>query len=50
MAIPPLTERTVRGAVSGAASGAPSYGGRKAVGLGRDVRKTTLQEVRGPKS
>jgi len=26
MAIPPLTDRTVRGAVSGAASGAPSYG------------------------
>ena len=50
MAIPPLTERTVRGAVSGAASGAPSYGGRKAVGLGRDVKKTTLQAVKGPKS
>ena len=50
MSIPPLTDRTVRGAVSGAASGAPSYGGRKPVGLGRDVKKTTLQAVKGPKS
>ncbi|WP_373004555.1 cobaltochelatase subunit CobT [Hyphomonas sp.] len=49
MAIPPLTERTVRGAVSGAASGAPSYGGRK-TGLGRDVKTTSLQAVKGPKS
>ena len=48
MAIPPLTERTVRGAVSGSASGAPSYGGRK-VDLGRDVKTTTLQAVKGPK-
>lgn len=48
MAIPPLTEKTVRGAVSGAASGAPSYGGGK-VGVGRSVRKTTLQEVKGAK-
>ena len=48
MAIPPLTERTVRGAVSGATSGAPSYGGRK-VDLGRDVKTTTLQAVKGPK-
>ncbi|MEQ9436587.1 cobaltochelatase subunit CobT [Hyphomonas sp.] len=46
MSIPPLTDRTVRGA----ASGAPSYGGRKSVGLGRDVKKTTLQAVKGPKS
>tara|TARA_R110002072_G_scaffold97287_6_gene213944 strand:+ start:2667 stop:4661 length:1995 start_codon:yes stop_codon:yes gene_type:complete len=50
MSIPPLTDRTVRGAVSGAASGAPSYGSRKPVGLGRDVKKTTLQAVKGPKS
>tara|TARA_R110002020_G_scaffold83397_1_gene206685 strand:- start:97720 stop:99714 length:1995 start_codon:yes stop_codon:yes gene_type:complete len=48
MSIPPLTERTVRGAVSGAASGAPSYGGRK-VDLGRAVKTTTLQAVKGPK-
>jgi cobaltochelatase CobT len=48
MAIPPLTDRTVRGAVSGAASGAPSYGGRK-VDLGRAVKTTTLQAVKGPK-
>jgi cobaltochelatase CobT len=46
MAIPPLTERTTRGAVSGAASGAPSYG--KKVGLGRDVKTTTLQAVKPP--
>ncbi len=44
MAVPPLTERTVRGAVSGAASGAPRYG-RKA-GAGRDVKTTTLQGVK----
>ena len=50
MSIPPLTDRTVRGAVSGATSGAPSYGSRKPVGLGRDVKKTTLQAVKGPKS
>ena len=50
MSIPPLTDRTVRGAVSGVASGAPSYGGRKSVGLGRDVKKTTLQAVKGPKT
>ena len=50
MAIPPLTDRTVRGggsAVSGATSGAPSYG--KKVDLGRAVKKTSLQEVKGPK-
>ena len=46
MAIPPLTERTTRGAVSGAASGAPSYG--KKVALGRDVKTTTLQAVKPP--
>ncbi len=45
MAIPPLTERTVRGAVSGASAGAPTYGGRK-VALGRDVKTTTLQAVK----
>ena len=48
MAVPPLTEKTTRGAVSGAKSGAPSYGGGK-VDLGRSVRKTTLQEVKGPR-
>ncbi|MEP0316399.1 MAG: cobaltochelatase subunit CobT [Hyphomonas sp.] len=49
MAIPPLTNRTVRGgsAVSGATSGAPSYG--KKVDLGRAVKSTTLQEVKGAK-
>ena len=50
MAIPPLTDRTVRGggsAVSGAMSGAPSYG--KKVDLGRAVKKTSLQEVKGAK-
>ena len=50
MAIPPLTDRTVRGggsAVSGATSGAPSYG--KKVDLGRAVKKTSLQEVKGVK-
>jgi cobaltochelatase CobT len=49
MAIPPLTNRTVRGssAVSGATSGAPSYG--KKVDLGRAVKATTLTEVKGPK-
>jgi cobaltochelatase CobT len=46
MAIPPLTERTTRGAVSGAASGAPSYG--KKTTLGRDVKTTTLQAVKPP--
>ncbi|MFN7180473.1 cobaltochelatase subunit CobT [Hyphomonas sp.] len=48
MSIPPLTERTVRGAVSGAASGAPSYG--KKVALGRDVKTTTVQAVKPKKS
>ena len=50
MAIPPLTEKTVRGAgaVSGATSGAPSYGGRK-VDLGRAVKQTSLQAVKGAK-
>jgi cobaltochelatase CobT len=46
MAIPPLTERTTRGAVSGAASGAPSYG--KKTTLNRDVKTTTLQAVKPP--
>ena len=51
MAIPPLTEKTVRGgsAVSGATSGAPSYGRGKKVDIGRAVKTTSLQEVRGPK-
>ncbi|MFN7056244.1 cobaltochelatase subunit CobT [Hyphomonas sp.] len=44
MAIPPLTDRTVRGAVSGSASGAPSYG--RKVTTGRDVKTTTLQAVK----
>ncbi|MFN4225420.1 MAG: cobaltochelatase subunit CobT [Hyphomonas sp.] len=42
MAIPPLTERTVRGAVSGAASGAPSYG-KKA---GPAIKTAALQSVK----
>jgi cobaltochelatase CobT len=46
MAIPPLTERVTRPAVSGAGAGAPSYG--KKVGLGRDVKTTTLQAVKPP--
>ncbi|MEM7661173.1 MAG: cobaltochelatase subunit CobT [Pseudomonadota bacterium] len=48
MAVPPLTDKTTRGAVSGAEAGAPSYGGGK-VDLGRTVRKTTLQAVKGPR-
>lgn len=48
MAIPPKTEVTTQGAVSGAGSGAPSYGGAK-VDLGRSVRTTSLQEVKGAK-
>ena len=48
MAVPPLTRETFRGAVSGAGAGAPSYGGGK-VDLGRAVRKTSLQEVKGVK-
>ncbi|MDP1554072.1 MAG: cobaltochelatase subunit CobT, partial [Hyphomonas sp.] len=47
MAIPPLTERTTRGTVSGAAAGAPRYG--KKVGTGRDVKTTTLQAVKPKK-
>ena len=48
MAVPPLTEKMTRGsAVSGAAAGAPRYGSK--VDLGRAVRKTTLQEVKGPR-
>jgi len=42
MAIPPLTERTVRGA----SAGAPSYG--KKTAPARDVKTTTLQSVRPP--
>ena len=50
MAIPPLTERTVRpGAVSGAASGAPSYGKGRKVDIGRAVKTTSFQEVKGAK-
>ena len=41
---PPATEET-GGAISGAGAGAPVYGGGK-VGTGRDVRKTSLQEVK----
>lgn len=43
---PPATEETGSGAISGAGAGAPVYGGGK-VGTGRDVRKTSLQEVKG---
>jgi cobaltochelatase CobT len=50
MAIPPLTERTVRpGAVSGATSGAPSYGKGRKVDIGRAVKTTSFQEVKGAK-
>ncbi len=63
MAVPPLTRQTMRpggggaprgesgkgSAVSGASAGAPSYG-RGKVDLGRGVRKTTLQAVKGPRS
>jgi cobaltochelatase CobT len=50
MSIPPLTDRTVRGgAVSGAGAGAPSYGKGRKVDLGRAVKSTTLQAVKGPK-
>ena len=48
MSIPPKTEITSQPAISGAGAGAPSYGGAK-VGTGRDVRKTSLQEVKGAK-
>lgn len=48
MSIPPKTEVTTKGAVSGAGSGAPTYGGAK-VDLGRSVRQTSLQEVKGAK-
>jgi cobaltochelatase CobT len=43
MAIPPRTP--ARPAVSGASAGAPSYG--RKVDLGRAVRQTSLQEVKG---
>ena len=49
MAIPPLTDRTVRGAVSGAKSGAPSYGKSKKLDLSSAVKTTSLQEVKGAK-
>ncbi|MEN0079164.1 MAG: cobaltochelatase subunit CobT [Pseudomonadota bacterium] len=52
MAVPPLTAKLSGGvpgsAVSGAGAGAPTYG-RGKVDLGRAVRKTTLQEVKGPR-
>jgi cobaltochelatase CobT len=43
MAVPPLTRETVKpgGATTGAAAGAPRYGGPK-VGSGRDVRRTKM--------
>lgn len=47
MTIPPLTKKTVQGAVSGSSAGAPSYG--RKVGTGRDVKTTTLQAVKGPR-
>jgi len=47
MVVPPLTTMTTQGAVSGAASGAPSYG--KKVSVGRDVKTTSLQAVKGAK-
>ncbi|MEO0466338.1 MAG: cobaltochelatase subunit CobT [Pseudomonadota bacterium] len=43
MAVPPLAGASV----SGATAGAPSYGKGGSVGLGRAVRKTSLQEVKG---
>ncbi|MCI4643877.1 MAG: cobaltochelatase subunit CobT [Hyphomonadaceae bacterium] len=48
MAVPPLTDKLAGGgsAVSGATAGAPSYG-RGKVDLGRAVKKTSLQEVKG---
>ncbi|MEO1473113.1 MAG: cobaltochelatase subunit CobT [Pseudomonadota bacterium] len=50
MAVPPLTDRTTRGsAISGASAGAPRYGGSK-VDLGRAVKQTSLQAVKGPRS
>ena len=48
MAIPPLTKSTSRGAGSGAGAGAPSYGGAKGkIDIGRAVKQTSLQAVRG---
>ncbi len=48
MAVPPLTDRMTQGsAVTGASAGAPRYGSK--VDLGRAVRKTSLQEVKGPR-
>jgi cobaltochelatase CobT len=44
MVIPPLTDRTVRGTITGTAAGPPSYG--RKVGPGRDVKTTTLQAVK----
>lgn len=43
-----LPSVSTRSPVSGATAGAPSYGGPK-IDLGRSVRKTTLQEVKGAK-
>ena len=45
---PPKMEITSGSAISGARSGAPMYGGSK-VGTGRDVKTTSLQEVKGAK-
>jgi cobaltochelatase CobT len=44
---PPVTEEASAPSISGAGSGAPSYGSGGKVGTGRDVRKTSLQEVKG---
>jgi cobaltochelatase CobT len=46
MAAPPKTEVTSKPAISGAGAGAPSYGAAK-VSTGRDVKRTTLTEVKG---
>lgn len=52
-AAPPQTEVTSMSAISGAGAGAPSYGGATGsagkVGMGRDVRKTTLTGAKGVK-
>ena len=44
---PPKMEVAAKSAISGAAAGAPTYGGK--VGTGRDVKTTSLQEVKGAK-
>ena len=45
ISLPPKTEITAKPAISGAGAGAPTYGAK--VGTGRDVKKTSLQEVKG---